>query len=258
MVLVSVLAMFAFTNHVFERRPLMDTRMIGMATLQGRGDLPPLHMAMDHNVNLANDVAKLSDAPVIDVFVNSRGIDEAIASILLRWAGADQAQQQSFGPYIDARVVMFLKKAGLLPESVLPGTEIPQEQAAALTQTWFNAYDHFRTRLLAQSIGNKIYQGGVAYDLATDKMTTRGPLLPDFIRRFDVALETASNSAEAMRAFLDFIDATKGFGNLSDQDQDLIMSLDVKPKKAALPVQAEPDLPDVAPQMLGLPDPSPR
>lgn len=243
LMLVAIIAMLSFTNHVFKKLPARDTQMVGMATLQGRGEIPSLHMVMDHNTDLADLVAQLSDVSVTDVFVNSRAIDEAVADILLRWAGADRALAQSFGPYIDARVVIFLQKAGVLSSAVAPGTEIPQEKAEQLTQAWFDLYDHYRTMLLAQAIGKKIYKGGVDYNLATDKATARGDLWPDFIKQFDSALESSANSAEAMRAFLDFVDATKGFSSLSDEDQDLIMSLDVKPKEDMAPSQAGMTLP---------------
>lgn len=237
-VLLSVIGLFALVNHLFTGQRKLDTQMVHMATLQGHGALTPLHYAMDRNPDLTKAVAALSDFRAADMFVNHKAMDEAVVNILFLWAGVAQAQEQSFGPYIDARVAAFLKVIGALPQTVAPGTEISVEDAGALNQTWFRAYEHYRMRLLAQALGGQIFQDGIGYDLATDKLSVNGAILPVFVAQLETALQSSADSGEAMHNFLAFIDQVKGFNNLSEEEQDMIMSLDSKPREEDPAAQA--------------------
>lgn len=202
---------------------IMDT-----LTLAGHGDLAPLHMVAAKDNTLKKMIDDLSATPAVDMFSKQHDVDTKVADLLFRWAEADMAQKGSYGPYIDARVASFLRRMGSLPASFSPGTEIPIKDATNLTQLWFKVFDRYRIRLLAQTAGRSIYDGGVSYNLNTDMLTISHPISPTFIRSFQEELQTAGNSGEQMRALLDFIDATKGFDKLTDQEQDLIMSVEVK------------------------------
>lgn len=215
-------------------------------TLEGKGGLPALHDAMAADSTLAEMVKKLDEVPAPELFINQAVIDLNIVNILFRWSGADKAQENEYGPYIDARVVSFLKTIGSIPQTTVPGTEIEMVEAGSLNQIWFKVFDHFRTRLLVLTSGKNVYGGMAKYDLATDKIEVSGPISPDFIQAFEEALKTSDNSGEAMRSLLDFIDATKGFSALNDAEQDLIMSLESGQPQAA-PAPA-PDTPPAAPE----------
>lgn len=251
-VLLSVIGLFALVNFLFARQPKLDTQMVHMATLQGHGALTPLHYAMDRDPDLTKAVRALSDFRAADMFVNHKAMDEAVVNILFQWAGVVQVPDQSFGPYIDARVAAFLQVIGALPQTVAPGTEISLEDAGTLNQTWFRAYEHYRTRLLAQALGSQIFQGGIHYDLATDKLSVNDAILPVFVTQFESALQSSADSGEAMHSFLAFIDQVKGFNNLSSEEQDMIMSLDMKPQE---PSPAAQDGSTGAPGAVPLPAP---
>ncbi|MGZ9097275.1 MAG: hypothetical protein ACXW30_03145 [Micavibrio sp.] len=215
----------------------------GLQTLEGKGGLPSLHDAVAADATLGEMVKKLDEVPAPQLFIQQTDIDLNIVNILFRWSGADMAQANEYGPYIDARVVSFLKKIGSVPETTLPGKEIEMVEAGSLNQLWFKVFEHFRTRLLIQTSGKGVYGGNAKYDLATDKIVISGPISPDFIQEFEAALKVSDNSGEAMRAFLDFIDATKGFSALSDAEQDMIMSLEVVQPNAE-PVAEVPATPE--------------
>lgn len=241
LMLAAVCGLLLLTNFMLERHPERDTQMLGMATLQGRGGLPSLHTAMNHDGDLTAMVQGLSSIPAEDIFVNHTAVDQDIVLILFRWAGADALPSNRDGPYIDSRVVAFLRKVGAVPESIPEGTTITAEQAGQLTDTWFRAFDHYRLRLLAQTHGKKIYQGGIAYNAGQDSLHAAGNLDPDFMKALGAGLGRSNNSGEVVRGFLDFVEQTKGFTNLSDQDQDMIMGLDIRPSQERVaPPQSAP------------------
>jgi len=197
-------------------------------TLAGRGELQPFHVVSINNATLQNMVKDLSATPAPKIFLDGQSVDMKVADILFRWAGSDMIQKGAYGPYIDARVAGFLKKIGAAPASYTPGSEIPIKDAANLTQLWFTVFDRYRIRLLSQTAGQSIYQGGTTYNVNTDTLTVSGPISPAFIKAFQEDLQKSNNSGEKMHALLDYIDATKGFDKLTEQEQDLIMSVEVK------------------------------
>src|SRR5688500_86386 len=82
-VLAAIVGLFMFTNRMLERLPATtEPEVIGKMTLQGRGNLPPLHTVMLNDLALAQAVNQLSNASEIDAFVNPGSIDEAIAGII--------------------------------------------------------------------------------------------------------------------------------------------------------------------------------
>jgi hypothetical protein len=229
LMLVAVLALASLTNHLLEKQPERDTQLVGMATLKGHGSLPVLHDVMNSNGDLTDMVMNLSAIPAPDAFIRRTMIDQLVVDILFRWAGVETIPAQSFGPFIDARVAGFLKAIGAIPVDIQQGMMITVEEAGPLNKMWFQAFEHYRIRLLAQVIGKQVFQGGIKYDLGSDNMTVMGPLIPKFIEQFDASLQASANSGEAVRNLLDFIDQTRGFNNLTTEEQDLIMSMKVTP-----------------------------
>ena len=207
----------------------------GAVTLQGRGKLPHLHVAMANDPALRDMITRLDRLPIDQIFIDAKDADLMIIGILFRWSGADHAENQLYGPYVDARVISFLKTIGIVPETVLAGQDISAEQAATLNAQWFGIFDHYRTRLLAQLSGKAVYDNAVSYDLGLDQIAVKGAVSSDFVREFQDKLQGSDDSGEAMRAFLDFISATKGFSMLNDAEQDLIMSLNVAQEPAPQP-----------------------
>lgn len=233
--MIAIFCAIGLANHYYKELPKAPILMVmNTLTLDGRGDLQPLHMVAGKDVRLQEMITKLSAVPASQIFTHESDVNLMVAEILFRWAEADMAQSGAYGPYIDARVAAFLKKIGSVPASYTPGTQIPIKDATNLTQLWFKVFDHYRIRLLAQTAGEAIYGGHVTYDLNRDKLIITGAVSPDFIHAFQFELLKSTNSGEHMRALLDFIDATKGFNTLTDQEQDLIMSVEVHKNPIAL------------------------
>ncbi len=241
-VVVAVILSLGVANHLSHKpAPVTLEKDIpvaaGEVTLQGRGKLPHLHIVAARDPALRDMITRLGNVPVDQIFIDTKDADLMIVGILFRWSGADLVENQLYGPYVDARIVAFLKTIGIVPETVLAGQEIAAEQATALNAQWFAIFDHYRTRLLAQLSGRVVYSDAVSYDLGLDQIVVKGAISTDFVRAFQDKLQDTDDSGEAMRAFLDFISATKGFSMLNDSEQDLIMSLNVAQEPVPQPQQ---------------------
>lgn len=225
--LVMMFGMVGIGKHILDQRPSMGAVMAQLPTLRGEGDLPHLHQVMEKDSVLEQMVKNLASVPAEELFLMTREIDPAIIDILFRWAGVSQVQPDAYGPYIDGRVVAFMERAGAISKGTLtPQTQISAEDAVRYNRMWMNAFNHFRMRLLAQTAGRAVYNGQIEYRLSNSTVVASGLISKDFIDRFKAGLQTSRNSAEAMRNFLDFVDATKGFDNLTADEQDMIMSLE--------------------------------
>lgn len=227
--MVAIFCGVGIANQLAKEIPKAPVLMLmNTLTLAGRGNLEPLHMVTMHDASLKEMVDELGTVPPVDIFSKETAVNLKVANILFRWAEADMVEKGAYGQYIDARVAAFLRKIGSVPASFMPGTEIPVKDATNLTQLWFKVFEHYRIRLLAQTAGQSIYEGKTVYNMNTDALTINGTISPVFIGALREELQTARNSGEQMRAFLDFVDSTKGFTKLSDKEQDMIMSIEVK------------------------------
>lgn len=231
-VAVGIFTVIGIGNHFFENRPAAPRLQIGTGiTLLGRAGVAPLANAAAGDPLLKTMLDNIAKVPTVDYFARPNDVNELVVNIIFRWTGADMAVAQSYGPYIDARVVAVLQAMASAPETVKAPRELTIEEVAPLNEMWFRIYDHYRIRLLTQMGGREIYAGGVAYDLNADKLNITGAISPDFIAGLQGVLQSSPNSADVIRAFLDYIDRTKGFDALSEQEQDLIMGL--KPAEPA-------------------------
>lgn len=225
--LVGLFLLVGFGKFLLEKGPSVSEAISLTPTLRGEGDLPDLHDVIKHDPILEQMVKNLASVPAEDIFVMSREIDPAIVDILFRWAGVSQVRPEAYGPHIDGRVAAFIERAGAIPKGTLkPQMEIGPEDALRYNRMWSNAFYHFRLRLLAQTAGRAVYSGQIEYSVSNSKIVATGPVSAGFIERFRTALQGARNSGESMRNFLDFVDATKGFENLSPVEQNMIMSLE--------------------------------
>lgn len=238
--MVAIFLAVGVANHFYQERPEAPKLIIvDVVNLAGRGNLPPLNDVMGKDSELSRMVNELSSVPAPQLFTKQNIVDAMIVQILFRWAGADMAQKEANGPYIDARIVAFLKRIGSFPVTSGPvtsgdGQTIDIKQAADLDQLWFKIFDHYRAPLLAQTAGKDIFGGRVSYDVNTDTLKIKGDLSPEFIGAFETELQSSNNSGEIMRSLLDFVDSTKGFANLSEKDQDLIMGIHASKKKVVI------------------------
>lgn len=208
--------------------PVISVRDASM-TLMGKGELVPLHDAMARDAELNELVERFKIIPAARLMAYPGDTNTQILNILFRWAGVERVLPGTYGPYIDARVVAFLKKMGAVPSTVLPETPLQMGEAESISQLWFPIFDHFRLRLMVQGMGKDVYGGKASYHYNKDMVVVAAPISPDFVAAFQAELTRSQNSGEAMRSLLDFVAASKGFEALSDQEQDMIMGLSAAP-----------------------------
>jgi|GEM_PF-6437953 hypothetical protein len=242
-VVLEVFAALIFGGHFYNQlfgpkntiAPTISPRNVSI-TLMGKGELVPLHDAMAGDAELNALVERFKIVPVSRLLAYPGETNMQVLNILFRWAGVDQVLPGTYGPYIDARVVAFLKKLGAVPSTVLPETPLEMGEAENISQLWFPIFDHFRIRLVVQGMGKDVYGGKASYQYNKDMIAVDAPISPDFITAFQAELARSQNSGEAMRSLLDFVAATKGFEALSDQEQDMIMSLNAPAPAVEQPV----------------------
>lgn len=224
---VAIFSVVGIGNHFFENRPPAPTFNLQSSgpTLLGRKRIPPLHQAALSDIRLREMVDALSTIPATDYFARPELANQMIVEILLRWTGADMAAQGAYGPYIDARLVAFLRAMGAMPDGIDGNDEIKPDQVDALYNSWYRVYEHYRTRLITQIAGKEIYSGRVAYDLNADRVSVSGPISQDFLSRLQSSLRESRHSGDVMRGFLDYVDRSKGLNSLSEAEHDMIMAL---------------------------------
>lgn len=242
-VVLEVFAALIFGGHFYNQffgpkntiAPTISPRNVSI-TLMGKGELVPLHDAMAGDAELNALVERFKIVPASRLLAYPGETNMQVLNIVFRWAGVDQVLPGTYGPYIDARVVAFLKKLGAVPSTVLPETPLQMGEAENINQLWFPIFDHFRIRLVVQGMGKDVYGGKASYEYNKDMIAVDAPISPDFITAFQAELARSQNSGEAMRSLLDFVAATKGFEALSDQEQDMIMSLNAPAPAVEQPV----------------------
>ena len=237
-VLLAIAAIMGITHFMTQKSdtPVAVTEAplaAGEATLPGRGRLPHLHIAAARDRVLQDMVTRLAQLPADQIFIDSQDADLILVGILFRWAGVEETETGLYGPYIDARIVEFMKAIGSIPATLQAGQDIPAEDATALNTRWFGIFDYYRTRLLIQISGKAVYNQDASYELDGDRIVVNGDISAGFVREFQEELLQTRNSGQAMHGFLDFISATKGFEALDDAEQDLIMSLNAGDDAAA-------------------------
>jgi hypothetical protein len=246
-VVIEVFAAIIFGSHFYDQissklfgpkntiAPMTSPRNVDV-TLMGKGELVPLHDAMARDRELAELVERFKIVPASRLLAYPGETNTQILNILFRWAGVDQVTPGTYGYFIDARVVAFLKKLGAVPSTVLPETPLEMGEAESISQLWLPIFEHFRLRLMVQGMGKDVFGGKASYQYNKDAIVVNAPLSPDFITAFQAELARSQNSGEAMRSLLDFVSATKGFEALSDQEQDMIMSLNAPSPAVEQPV----------------------
>lgn len=202
----------------------------GMMTLRGEGTLPDLHVAQQNDAVLKDMVTNFAAAGAVGLLSSVNDLDNRIMVLLFRWGGVDNINPDSYGGGMDGRIVALLQKAGQVPADVRPDMVIKADEVVRLTQRWNNGFNHFKIRLLAQAAGPEVFDGQIRYDVRSDRLDVTGGLSPAFMAQFARAVRDNPQSASIMAQFLDFIDSTRGFANLSEDDQDAIMALSAGPQ----------------------------
>ena len=189
-------------------------------SLAAVGEIPPLHEVMERNEALRMKVEDFAARDEAFLFVNYRQVDEDIAAILLLWAGVDLSKAGETVEGIDRRVDSFLRKAhGLSPDDLLVGEPLLGKNP------WIRWLGYFKSRLLIQAAGQRIYDGGASYDYRKDKIYVRGRLSEDFLKGFTAFVKQQPDPKPYINNLLVFIDETKGLKNLDEEENKLVTEL---------------------------------
>lgn len=189
-------------------------------SLAAVGEIPPLHEAIKNNEALRAKVEDFSAKDEAFLFVNYRQVDEDIATILLLWAGVDLSQTGKTEEDVDRRVDAFLRKAhGLSSDDLLIGEPLLGKNP------WIRWLGYFKSRLLIQAAGQRIYDGGASYDYRNDKIYVQGKLSEDFFEGFTAFVKQQREPKPYINNLLVFIDETKGLKNLDEEENKLITRL---------------------------------
>ncbi|HPF78210.1 MAG TPA: hypothetical protein PLF01_02860, partial [Alphaproteobacteria bacterium] len=146
-------------------------------TIPAMGNLPPLHTAMENNAAIRERVNKVLSVDEAYLFVNYREINGLIAEILFLWSGltVDQLQTMKGRQAID----YFLRYIYDLPDD-----EPLVNNPILGDNPWPNLFNRFKTRLLMQGNGYKIYSGTAYYNSADDEMVIEGGFSKSFMTGF--------------------------------------------------------------------------
>ncbi|MGO7530081.1 calcium-binding protein, partial [Rhizobium ruizarguesonis] len=158
---------------------------MALPELIGYGHLPDLWAAMTLNQDLMNSVKSIV---LNSATMNATAFDQAFENILFQWAGVEDIDPASRGPYIDARHLEFVLAFYGVDATLNPEYAInPQSGAAA--NTWEPLYKDivkmFEARFITQITFAQFQNGvdfddimsnpfsifdGIRYDLKTDRL----------------------------------------------------------------------------------------
>jgi Ca2+-binding RTX toxin-like protein len=136
---------------------------MALPELIGYGHLPDLWAAMTLNQDLLNSVKSIV---LNSATMNATDFDQAFENILFRWAGVDDIDPASRGPYIDARHLEFVLAFYGVDQTLNPEYAINPQSSAAVN-TWEPLYQDivkmFETRFITQITFGQL-QNGVDFD----------------------------------------------------------------------------------------------
>lgn len=150
-----------------------DPQAFFLPTLRGYGTIPDLHIAMSLDNaeagNLLSLVEEIHSKTFAQTFDATGALTDDVRAIMFRWAGVDEIDPGSRGPYIDARELAFLEK--LMGQAFLQRGHWSNPAVFAgydLQEAFHIALNNVYARLAAQSAGGELFEGNWFYNVATD------------------------------------------------------------------------------------------
>lgn len=198
----------------------LDSRTLFLPSLRGYGELPDLYIAMSMDQALLEMVEDFTTGFSFEAFDPNSGIDGVVSNILYRWAGVDGVNPTNRGGHIDARQLGFLEQFFGKNYAGLYGNPNPQASAANLLEESFRiVFENIKAHLLLQVGAAKLFAESVFYNPYTGEPEGNAELsqaaiidLEDFAT--DVGVDPEAYWIEVAK----FIDATKGFANLTSTE----------------------------------------
>lgn len=195
--------------------------------LAATGDLPTLSEAMRTDTALRARVRALGERDEGWIFANFRDTDTEVAGILLQWSGANMRSAEKTREGLDSRIDTFLRRIyGFGPDDYIVGEPIMGNNP------WVRWFNHYKPRILIQMAGQRVYDGDVHYDPATDRMRVTPRLSSHFMDGFAAFVAEQPQKAPYINNLVAFINASAGLNNLSPKDRKIVddlMALREKP-----------------------------
>jgi len=189
-------------------------------TIPSTGNLPDLHETMKGNRDVRLRVDRVLMLDEAYLFVNYREVNGVIAEILFLWAGLTPEQLQTMKGR--EAINYFLRYVHDLPKN-----DPIKNNPILGDKPWARLFNRFKARLLMQGNGYKIYDGLAYYDTQRDQMVIEGVLSNQYTKSFKQFLDTqsASDKKRYLNNFLSYVNETKGFTNLNEEEKKLLQGL---------------------------------
>ncbi len=224
---LSVLALIILAVFWSQGETLLPWTPNNNLDLPATGTLPALSVAMDQNPDLRRRVGNLNAYDEAYLFVNYKQVNEDVAAILLLWAGANLNDARPTREGIDRRIDRFLRAIyGFGPDDYI------QDDPVMGRAPWARWFTYFKTRLLVQVAAQRIYTAPPSYDIRSGDIAVESGFSQAFINGFIDFLKLQDNPNPYINNFLVFVDETKGFKNLSEEDQKTVEEIVALKKKS--------------------------
>lgn len=191
-------------------------------TIPAMGNLRPLNVMMAENKDIRNKIKQVLSYDEVYLFVNYRQVNGVVAEILFLWSGLElkQLQKMKSREAIDH----FLRFVYGFPED-----EPIKNNPLLGKRPWPTLFNRFKSKILMQGQGYKIYDGLAYYDSQQDQMVIEGQLSEPFMTGFTKFVKTQklADQKRFVNNLLTFIDRTKDLKNLSDEEMQMLKNLKI-------------------------------
>lgn len=217
-----ILAGIVFTGYHFFMRPV-DTIERGLPTLQGRGAIPHLHVAMASDGGLRSKVEAFCNLDEATLFFNKKTVDDTLIAILFDWAEIDTSQpvsgktREGLHPHVDA----YLRRAyDLSPQTIIINNPLLGDNP------WQRIFLDYKYKLIAQCAGRAAFASAIEYDFERNILYVTPPQISDvFLQNYALAVQNAPDKKYAANTLLSFIDRTIGLKNLTPQQAEMVQGI---------------------------------
>ncbi len=175
-----------------------DPETLSLPTLKGFGKLKDLHFAMGEDATLLQMVKNFAESWELAKLVNPSTLDNEVKAILFRWAGVENVNPASLGPYVNAQYMAFMEKlTGLTHDQAFKDDLIDglrQTPAAHINESFRLILNSFKTFLIVQAGGEEIFSNPPRYDISFGDFEGSSSISLAAIATFGVQSSALSNA----------------------------------------------------------------
>lgn len=209
------------TTTVYVSDYTLDVRTLFLPTLRGFGTLPDLHIAMSQNEDLLELVQDFVSGWDVSRFEDDASLDVDVQEILWTWAGVEEFNPTSRGPYIDARKLGFLEKffgEDFRQYGSLPNPE--QNAGERLLESWHILFQTLKSHLVMQ-VGADVIFDEVQYDIFAGDLTGTLDLSQGGIDELELAAPI-TGVKEYWEAIAEFIHTVRPLTELTSTEEEML------------------------------------